>query len=147
MLVLFMRDYSPAGLASLRLGAVPGGARDLFRLRCAHALGRGALRQADAVGLLKVEDSVHELESVGSGVLVHDLPVRHEQKRGDGFDTPLLANVPAVVVGVDGDAGPGRVKKKIRRKSDCPYESKKKLEIRLLKRNSPSREPDCVPGE
>ena len=94
-------DYSPAGLASLRLGAVPGGARDLFRLRCAHALGRGGLRQADAVGLLKVEDSVHEREAVGPGVLVHDLPVRHEQIRGDGFDAPLLANVPAVDVGVD----------------------------------------------
>ena len=129
-----MRDYSPAGLASLRLGAVPGGARDLFRLRCAHALGRGALRQADAVGLLKVEDSVHELESVGSGVLVHDLPVRHEQKRGDGFDAPLLANVPAVVVGVDGDAGPVRVEKKIRRKSHCPYGNKKKHGNKTLKK-------------
>ena len=122
-------DYSPAGLASLRLGAVPGGARDLFRLRGAHALGRGALRQSDAVGLLKVEDSVHELEAVGSGVLVHDLPVRHEQKRGDGFDTPLLANVPAVVVGVDGDAGPVRVKKKTRRDSDCPYGVKRNTGI------------------
>ena len=137
----------PAGLASLRLGTVPGGARDLFRLRCAHALGRGALRQADAVGLLKVEDSVHELEAVGSGVLVHDLPVRHEHERGDRFDAPLLANVPAVVVGVDGDAGPGELKRKIHRESDCPYGNKKKLEIRLLKRNVPSREPDCVPGE
>ena len=145
MLVLFMRACLPAGLASLRLGTVPGGARDLFRLRCAHALGRGALRQADAVGLLKVEDSVHELESVGSGVLVHDMPVRHEHERGDGFDAPLLANVPAVVVGVDGDAGPVRVKNKTCGESDCPYGSKKKHGNKC--RNSPSREPDCVPGE
>mmetsp|Transcript_2718 Transcript_2718/g.11641 ORF Transcript_2718/g.11641 Transcript_2718/m.11641 type:complete len:381 (-) Transcript_2718:130-1272(-) len=96
----------PAGLATLSLGALPRLARDLLRLRGAHPPLGAALREPNAVSLLKREHVVHELHAIASGVPVHNLAVGQEDEGRDGIDAKLARDVGRLGVLIDRHARP-----------------------------------------